>query len=519
DELYEATSPGEKYSGDIYYRFRTAHENNNNTIDGVVLPEGTEVVRVRESFTQTATFAVENTAWYIEDSWQVADEWMIYGGLRGETFTNKDGNGEVFLESDNLVSPRVGFVWDIDGDSSKKLSASLGRYYVPVAANTNIRSTREESFYEHHYKVSGEWDAQGAPVGGLGEEFGSPVIDEQVPNPAVIADHNLEPMHQDELIVAYQQAVTDDWTLGAKILLREIQDGMDDFCGNDGFTRWAADNGYDNFDPHSMAGCVIINPGKDITLSMDLENDGNLSTVTTPAEYHGLPQYERSYKGLELTAEKAMSDNWMVNFSYVLSNTSGNAEGYVNSSLAQEDAGATQDFDHANFMHGSNGDLPTDRTHQFKAYGLYQFSDELGLSFNFSAVSGTPLSCQGYVSTDGMLEGDGSTAYDKGNFERYGASSFYCVGENGEAELSNRGDYGRSNWLFNTDLGLNYTPDWADGLLIQMSIYNVFDSQEPNEIDQQKDFERGNTKVSPNFLQTTRYQPARYVRFGVRYSF
>ncbi|MCP4325896.1 MAG: Oar protein, partial [Alteromonadales bacterium] len=41
DELYEATSPGEKYSGDIYYRFRTAHENNNNTIDGVVLPEGT----------------------------------------------------------------------------------------------------------------------------------------------------------------------------------------------------------------------------------------------------------------------------------------------------------------------------------------------------------------------------------------------------------------------------------------------------------------------------------------------
>jgi len=523
-EEYDSTSPGVKYSGDIYYRYQTAHENNGCRMNGVSLPCGTEVVRIREYNTQTATFTVENTAWYVEDSWQFNEDLMFYGGLRGETFTNKDGNGDVFLESDNLIAPRVGFVWDINGDSTKKLSATLGRYYIPVASNTNIRATREETFYQDYHYVSGGWNADGSPIG-LGEKFGSSIVDEQIPNPDVIADHNLEPMYQDEFIISYQEQYNEDWALTAKFMGRTVGNGMDDFCANDGFTNWAADNGYDNFDPHSLAGCIIVNPGKDITLSMDLNNDGNLTKTKTPASYHGLPEYKRHYLGLELKAEKALSDNWTGTFSYVLSRTFGNVEGYVNSSLGQEDAGATQDFDHANFMHGSYGDLPTDRTHQFKAYGRYEVSDELSVSFNFSAVSGIPLSCQGYVSTDGMLVGDGSTAYDYGNFNRYGASSFYCA--NGETdsdgnavkELAKRGDEGRSNWLFNTDLGLIYTPEWSDGLTLKATLYNVFNTQRPDTYNQQKDFDRNSPVVNPNFLSATGFQPPRYFKLSAHYSF
>lgn len=518
DETYEATSPGTKYSGDIYYRYRTAHENNGCNINGTDLPCGTEVVRVRKYNTLTATFAVENTAWYLEDKWQYNDNLLFTFGVRGETFTNKDGNGDVFLESDNLIAPRFGFSWDIDGDSSKKLYGTIGRYYIPVPANTNIRATRNETFFEDHYFVTGGWNADGSPVN-LGEKFGPSTVDVQVPNPDIIADHNLKPMHQDEIIIGYQQEYNDEWTLGVKFMGRTIQDGMDDFCGNDGFTRWAADNGHDNFDPHSLAGCIIVNPGNDVTISMDLNNDGNLVPVTTPAEYHGLPEYKRHYLGLEFTAEKSLSDGWTANFSYVLSRTFGNAEGYVNSSLAQEDPGATQDFDHARFMDGAYGDLPTDRRHQFKAFGIYEFNEELSMSINLSAVSGTPLSCQGYVSTDGMLVGDGSTSYDFGNFNRYSASSFYCVGEDGTQTLSKRGDYGRSNWLFNADLGLSYNPNWSDGLTLKATVYNVFNTQRPDNINQQKDLDRGNSETNPNFLVPAGYQPSRYVQFSAKYSF
>ena len=86
----------------------------------------------------------------------------------------------------------------------------------------------------------------GTPVG-LGKQFGGTILDEQIADPRKIADQNLNPMHQDELIIGYQYALNEDWTFGVKFMGRTIQDGMDDYCGHDGFIDWAADNGYDNF--------------------------------------------------------------------------------------------------------------------------------------------------------------------------------------------------------------------------------------------------------------------------------
>ena len=519
-EKYDSTSPGVKYSGDAYYRYRTAHNNNGCRINGVDLPCGTDVVRVRKYNTESATFGVINTAWYLEDRWLFNDGWLFYAGIRGETFTNLDGTGEVFLKSDNLVAPRVGFAWDIDGDSSRKLSMTLGRYYLPVASNTNIRSTRVESSSEDHYLLPGGWKQDGSPVQ-LGKKFGRSIRDVQHPDPATIADHNLNPMFQDEIILSYQQTLGEAWLLSTKVIGRTIGNGMDDFCGHDGFTRWAEDNGYDKFDPHSMAGCIIVNPGKDITLSMDLENNGQLTSVTTPASYHGLPEYKRHYLGLQLLAERSLDDNWEASVSYTLSRTFGNAEGYVNSSLAQEDPGATQDFDHQNFMHGAYGNLPTDRTHQIKAYAYYALSSQWATSVNISLISGIPLSCLGYASTDGMMVGDGTSAYDEGSFSRYSASSFYCIDtEKGRQTLRRRGSEGRSNWLTSMDLGVIYTPDWLEGLSFKALLGNVFNTQRPTVLDQTKDYERDNVKIAnPNFLTPSRFQLSRYLRLSAHYKF
>jgi len=520
EEVYDATSPGTNYSGGIYYRYMLSDDEiNGNVINGVSLPQGQNVVRTRTSSTETATFSVENTAWFIEDTWQINDNFLVYGGLRGETFTNKAGNGEVFIESDQLIAPRIGFSWDMEGDSTKKLFGTLGQYYIPIAANTNIRSTREEVFTEDYYLIDGGWDAQGNPIGGLGQAIGTNTRDEQVPNAAVIADRNLEPMSQLELILGYQQQLSDDWVASVKFMGRTIINGMDDFCGHDGFVNWAADNGYTNFDPHSMSGCVIINPGEDITLAMDLNNDGNLTNVTTDASYHGLPEYKRHYIGLEFGAEKSFSDNWSANFSYVLSRTFGNAEGYVNTSLAQEDAGATQDFDHSKFMNGAYGNLANDRTHVLKGYGTYKVNDEISISLNANIQSGTPLSCQGYLDLDGLLVGDGSTAYDEGNFKRYGPSSFYCNTESGEKVLTTRGDQGRTNWEFNVDTSIVYTPEWSTGLTLQASIFNLFNTQRPTVLDQQNDKAQDNFELNANYLTPTSYQAPRSVTLSARYKF
>ncbi|RYV03569.1 Oar protein [Shewanella sp. OPT22] len=506
-ENYDSFDPGIQYSGNIYYRYIDGANYNEGYVNGVDVGVGTNTVRVRKYNTESAKFSLENTAWYIEDNWQVTDNFLAYIGVRGETFDNKDGSGKTFVESGNLIAPRFGFSWDINGDSTKKLYGTLGRYYIPIPTNTNIRVSRNEFYTQDFHYVDGYNSADGTPIG-LGDKFGNSIVDNQVPDPRKIADHNLKPMHQDELIIGYQQQVSEDWLLSAKIMGRTIKDGMDDFCAHDGFTNWAADNGYEDFNPNTLQGCIIINPGRDITVNLDVHNNGELEAHTVSNSYFELPKYKRHYVGLLLEAEKSLSDNWYGNFSYTLSRTFGNAEGYVNSTLAQEDPGATQDFDHKLFMDGSYGNLPTDHRHVFKFYGAYEVTEDFTVATNMVVSDGIPLNCNGYIPTDEMSD------HDRQSFERYSASSFYCGGE-----LTQRGDAGRAPWTFKMDMSLIYQPSYVEGLTVQANIFNLFNSQKATTFDQTFDFERGNPNPSENYLNATGYQAPRSVQLIARYKF
>jgi hypothetical protein len=543
-EEYTSSTIGRSYSGGTYYRYFESHPDSSTRINGVEMPVGTQAVRVITNDEQSGEFKTENTAMYLEDSWQISDDLMLYGGLRNETFTNYAASGNVFVEADSLVAPRLGFAWDMDGDSNRKLYGTLGRYYIPIASNTNIRATRIEDSSQYFYHVDGFDAATGKPiyngqVGALGDRIGGGYTDHQDPDPRVIAVSDLDPMYQDELVLGYQQALSDNWTGGIKLIYRDIQDGMDDFCGHDGFYNWAKDEGYavateetnwevpeGGFDVHSMSGCLLVNPGKDLNLYADMNGNGEVEAISVPNSYFDLPAYKRTYKGLEFTLERAFADGWYANISYVLAKSEGNIEGYVNSTLGQEDAGATQDFDHKVFQEGSQGYLPNDRRHQIKAYGAYQLTEEITFTANVSIASGLPQSCNGYAPTTGMLVGDGSTSFDVGNFNRYGASTFYCVNgevdanDNAISELTNRGDYGRSSWTYMVDAGVQYVPNFADGnLTLKLDVFNLFNFDKATEFDETKDFARLDPKVSKNFLQPTSHQAPRSMRLTARYAF
>jgi hypothetical protein len=520
---YDSYDPGRSYTGGIYYRYFEAHPNFNNRVNGVELDEGTIVVRSITNDTLSGKFSLENTAWYIEDTWRFQEDMLAYFAVRGETFENLDSNDQTFLKSDSLIAPRFGFTWDVYGDSSAKFYATLGRYYIPVATNSNIRATRIESGSTFYNVVDGFNASDGTPIN-LGAQVGPGTEDEQLPNPETIADVDLKPMHQDELIVGYQQNISEDWTLGIKGMYRTIKDGMDDFCGTQGFIDWAADEGHTNFDPHTLSGCILVNPGNDIKLAIDLNGDGNLSVNTIPASYFGLPQYKRDYYALELTAEKAFSNGWSFNASYIFSRSYGNAEGYVNSTLGQEDAGATQDFDHPLFVAGSNGPLPNDRTHQIKAFGNYEINDELRAGFNMSIVQGIPLSCNGFIPEsllpdppDGVSASD--TTYDRANFRRYSASSFFCSDENGDPELNFRGAEGRGPWLVDFGASLTYKPAQVEGLALTARVFNLLNIQKGTTFDQSGDIARGDPARNPDYLQPLTYQAPRRVELSVRYKF
>ncbi|MFN4292015.1 MAG: TonB-dependent receptor domain-containing protein [Permianibacter sp.] len=510
DETFESGHAGQVYTGGIYWRYFTA---GSNPVNGVVLTPGTEYVRSWNFVSESASYEVNNSAVYVEDSWQVTDSLMVYAGVRNETFENKNGDGIAFVEADDLIAPRFGFSWDIDGNAEKKVFGTLGRYYIPVASNTNIRASGVEYMEIEYWQFSAIDPVTWAPT--LTTQIGPTAINgsTEAPDPATVAATNLDPMHQDELILGYQQLLSENWTVGVRYINREVKDGMDDYCSHQAFVDWAADNGYSNFDPDSMATCIIINPGQDLRLNVDVNNDGNLVPVTIDASYLGLPKYKREYNALELFWEKSRgADDWWLQGSYTYAKSKGNVEGYVNSTLEQDDAGLTQDFDHALFEDGAYGYLPNDRRHTLKLFGAMAITEEWTLSASLLAQSGRPVSCNGYIPLDNV-------GIDASSLNAYAASSFYCVNEDGQTELTQRGDYGRTPWIYNVDMGVAYNPSWAEGLTLRADVFNVFNFDEVTEYSETGDINRASPERNPNFLNDVNYQSPRSVRLTARYSF
>jgi len=518
NQEFKSAEAGSTISGDAYYRYLIT---TNGTINGVAnaAAPGTRFVRWRISRQTSGEFVVKNDAYYIEDSWKASKNLTLYGGLRWESFDNKNGAGQSFVKADNLLAPRLGFAWDVNGDASFKAFGNAGRYYIPVASNTNIRMTRGELFVQTFHTFNGMDPVTKAPLN-LSPGIGNPAVvgDGTLPDPTTVSDINLKPMSQDEYILGFQKAIMQGWTFGLRGISRKVQNGMDDYCSHSGFDRWAKDNGHTKFDWHSMAQCILLNPGNDVTLNLDLNNDGKLTKVTVPASYIGLEKYTRTYRALEFTLDRPFDGKWGANISYVLSKSRGSAEGYVNSTINQEDAGVSQDFDFPSLTHGSNGYLANDRRHVIKAYGTYMIMDGLRLGFNASVSSGRPISCIGYVPI---------TAADYADAAGYStASSYYCLNDQGKAELHNRGTFGRTPWTHNLDLNLTWMPKVAMGKLsVSLDVFNIFNQRRTIEVSEQRDYSRATSnaltgnKLDLNWKQPTSFQDPRSVRITTRYEF
>jgi hypothetical protein len=522
-QKYTASSPaGTLFPGGVYWTYYRAPAAGAT----ISTPGGTytaapneEYVRKRIYQVTGGSYDVENNALYIEDSWKATKDLLLYGGVRSESFKNSNADGEAFVEKKNLLAPRLGFSLDLNGDSSFKIYGTAGRYYIPVSANMNVRMARGEYVTYDYYHYTGKDSVTAAPSG-----LSAPLVpqflvsDGQVAPAATFAASNLKPMNQDELTLGFQKAIAKGLTFGVKGVYRKVNAGMDDTCntgdGNEwAVTRWAADNGYTDYDPHTNSSCVLLNPGNDTDLALDLDGSGNLQNVTIPAKYWDLPKYKRTYKAVEFTLEKPFDGKWGGQINYVYSKSQGNSEGYVISGLNQEDPGATQDWDFPGYLHGADGYLPNDRRHSLKIYGTYAATDEIRVGGNMTFTSGRPYSCMGYIPREVATEQ--WTAID----------SYYCRTDANTVALIPRGTAGRTPSTYQVDLQLAYTPKWADNkLTFQADVFNVLNSRKATEYNESRDYDLSSSGAPPyrlnqNYLQPTSFQQARYVRLTARYEF
>jgi hypothetical protein len=501
----------------------------------------------RRLFQSGATVQINSEAFYVEDRWQITPNFLAYLGLRWDSFENVNNDGDTFVEIKHQFGPRLGFSWDVNGDSTFKVYGNAGRYSLPLTATVAVRGASASLFLEQFYTFTGVDPVTGAPTGAvqvsnpncgcdnryLNNEFGISK------NPETIADLNLKPMYQDEYILGFQAQLTDHVSGGMRGIYRDLKAAIDDQCDYRPIVAYAEENNIPvNFYNPGFAFCHLYNPGEDAIFAMDIDGDGTLENVPLTADQLG-PAAKRTYKALEFFVEGNW-DKFFYQASYTWSKSYGNTEGGVKSDIGQDDTGTTQDFDYPELTIGSLGYLPNDRRHAFKVFGNYQLTDEWSVGANFLLQSGRPENCFGFLGgTNTAHYANGYFSCDAGQtLPRYILNPAYNAAlpasstnrrtitnpaNQGEIQSFNgftvvpRGTRGRTEWTRQLDLNVAYKPNWADGhLTAKVDVFNVL-----NEHAVQSVIEQGeNTAGQPQpdrYLTPTGFQTPRAVRFMVQY--
>ncbi|WP_426802095.1 TonB-dependent receptor [Xanthomonas campestris] len=456
-------------------------------------------------FTTTTSMAVEQKAYYLEDRWQVNDKWLLTLGIRNDQFTNYNSDHVEYVDSGDQWAPRFGASWDVFGDSSLKVFANLGRYYLALPNSVAVRGASASTYTDEYFTYTGI-DANGEPTG-LAPIGPGPVSSNgeygQAPDPNAFAPTDLKSQYQDEFILGFEKTLGESWNSGAKFTYRKLQSAIDDVCDTARIAdKLVATGG--NPDAVDIPGCVMFNPGKTNTYSLaNADGSGYTQVQMSQQDWGFTDKAKRSYVSVDLFLEHPFDEKWYGRVDYTWSHSYGNTEGQVKSDLGQADVSKTQDWDAAALMYYAGGSLANDRRHQLKAFGAYQISLEWMASATLRVMSGTPRTCLGY--------------FENGQDPiSYGSAYHYCGGQ-----PSNPGDAGRTPWIKNVDLGVTYRPSFADHkLAVGLQIFNVLNDRSANRVDGVYETDPG--LVSNTYgigLQDYSYNTPRYLRLSASYDF
>jgi hypothetical protein len=487
------------YSGHVYYRYNNRPAS--GRVNGVDVPVGTQYVRER-IYENGGAFEVISKAYYIEDTVKfIDDRLLVTAGVRNESFDNKNALGASFIKIEDQIAPRVAASFDVKGDGKSKVFANFGHYYLPIAANTNIRMAGTELFTEDYYVLNG-LNADLTPI--KGAKLGGKVVfaDGSVKDARTIVNQDIEPMYQEEFIVGYQTALGKHWSATLRGTYRNLASTMEDVAVDAALNKYAKSKNYHTlygFDAHGFDYYVLTNPGKPLTMYVDF-GSGTAEKVTLAAADLGYPEAVRKYYAIEILLERLWDKKWYANFQYTWSQSYGNYEGWVRSDNGQDDAGITTLFDQPGLLDGAYGSLPNDKRHKIKIFGAYQITSEFQVGTNILVQSGRAINSFGVHPTDAFAQA-------------YGAESFFYQGV-----LAPRGSLGRTGWTHTIDLSLKYRPKWAkERLTLGVDVFNIMNEQEATEVSEIAELSDGSLR--PEFMSPVAFQAPRYVRFSAEYSY
>ncbi|TFG79411.1 MAG: TonB-dependent receptor, partial [Chrysiogenales bacterium] len=333
---------------------------------------------------------------YLQDSWTIANRVTINFGVRAEQeyipsySDNPDFVGAKPIEwgfADKLA-PRLGFVWDVNGDSSLKVFGSAGLFYDVMKLAMAAGSYGGFKWKSSYYPLDTyEFDK----IGVEGWNYGTPyaVLDFRIPS-FDSTDPDMKPMSQMEISFGMEKKLKEDLAFTSRLVYKNLLWAIEDIG-----VMTAEGEMY-----------FTTNPGGDFIKNewVKAKADGVI-----PQGAPDVPKAIRQYYALNLSLDKRFSNNWMGGVSYTWSRLTGNYNGLASGDeYGRTDPNVERYFDlwYLAFdkqMNKINGVLPGDRTHYVKLYGSYSLP--MGLTFGtvINAMSGSPVSTEYAMDVQGYL--------------------------------------------------------------------------------------------------------------------
>jgi hypothetical protein len=399
---------------------------------------------------------------FLQDQWSVNNRLTINAGIRTENenvpaYTNAEGvsANPIKFTWGQKVAPRLGFAYDVTGDSKTKLFGSWGVFYDIFKLNLPRGSFGGDKWISYYYTLDTPnfenlRDSPSCPPTCPGTFIKSidfraasvtPGLDVEKPG-------QFKPMRTQELSFGFQRELNNVMAATIRYVHKQLDRAIDDIgdLGPDGEAY------------------IIANPGEGLVEKFDISTG---TSVFLPQEPGGvfpanavlitMPKATRNYDAVEFGLDKRFSNNWMFHGSYQWSRDAGNYSGLSSSDEnGRDNPNNSRDFDYPNMTFDQTGKVidgvfDTDRTHQIKIQALYQFKWGTSVGANEFMASGTPITRQVPVIT----------------------------GSNYPIRYLGRNSEGRTPFLSQTDLFVqhSFNVGGSKNIQVSMNVLNLFNQR------------------------------------------
>jgi hypothetical protein len=487
-----------------YYRFYWGRDYEHS--DAQTRPTTLGYVEVRDPFGVKAK--VDSTRWavYLQDSWTISEKFTLNIGARVEkedipAFA-PGYEPPVRFDFFDKFAPRVGFAYDIFGDSSLKIFGSFGIYYDVMKLEMAEGSYGGFKWLSHYYDmIDPDWynvykQTTHPQTGGL---YGGQYYETRNWR-AVSFDTtqpDMKPYQKNEFTFGVQKTLTEDWTISGRFLYNNIVNAIEDI----GVLIGGSEHYY-NGNP----GSAWIQEKYDEAQAAGTMPEGIVATKAV-----------RKYTSATINLDRKFKNNWLGGISYTWSRLYGNFAGLASSDEhGRKSPSVERYFDGWFLTYNQDGEdylglLATDRPHQFKLYGAYTFDWGLTLGMNAYAMTGTPLQTEVYLND---MQG------------------FYPLG---------RGNLGRNPFIWQVDLYAEYNLKLSEKYTLNFNVnvtnvtnndiaqrtYTLYNNAKINVEEQTLldgwDYvdmvEEKGAHLDPQYLKQYRFMDSIAARIGVKFLF